>query len=82
MKNSVQCIMGYRPRLQCRELMILGRERELPYYKIKIVIIEIKAVKSCRNRILKIPLFEELASYMSEVFDHRLQLESICFQLK
>ena len=40
-------------RLHCRELMILGRERELQLYKTKIAINEIKAVKLWRNHNLK-----------------------------
>ena len=62
-------------RLHCRELTILGRERQLHLYKTKIAITEIKAVKLCRNRNynLKDLLSKQLASYISEVFDHLLQ---------
>ena len=40
-------------RLHCRELTILGRERQLQLYKTKIAITEIKAVKLSRNHNLK-----------------------------
>ena len=41
-------------RLHCREITILGRERQLQLYKTKIAITEIKAVKFiCRNHNLK-----------------------------
>ena len=39
--------------LHCRELMILGRERQLHLYKTKMAIAEIKALKLCRNHNLK-----------------------------
>ena len=40
-------------RSHCRELTILGRERQLHLYKTKIAITEIKAVKLCGNHNLK-----------------------------
>ena len=69
-------------RLHCRELTILGRERQLHLYKTTIAITEIKAVKLCRNHNLKDLLSEYLASYISEVFDHLLQRGKHMFQLE
>ena len=46
--------------LHCRELTILGRERQLQLYKTKIAITEIKAVELCRNHNLKDFLSESL----------------------
>ena len=63
------------------EFTILEQERQLRLHKTKTVINEIKAVKLCRNHNLKDLLSKQLASYISEVFDHLLQLEKHMFSV-